>query len=112
MSAQHTPGPWSWNGAALWGAELDATHNGKTCMECGHCPSECGPSVLGVAGAGLEDEDEAWVPTDADKQLIAAAPDLLRVAELLVDWLNEEPGAHKLSDTARAAIAKATGIAS
>lgn len=41
--------------------------------------------------------------------LIAAAPELLRVAELLVDWLDEEPGAHKLCDTALAAIAKATG---
>lgn len=38
--------------------------------------------------------------------------DLLRVAELLVDWLDEEPGAHKLCDTARAAIAKATGTSS
>lgn len=38
-----------------------------------------------------------------------AAPDLLKVAELVVDWLDEEPGAHKLCDAARAAIAKAKG---
>jgi len=44
----------------------------------------------------------------ARAKLIAAAPDLLRVAELLVDWLNEDEGAHKLCDTARAAILKAT----
>ena len=48
---------------------------------------------------------------EADARLIAAAPELLRVAELVVDWLDEEPGAHKLYDTARAAIAKATGSA-
>jgi len=47
----------------------------------------------------------------ANARLIAAAPDLLRVAELLVSWLDEEPGAHKLCDAARAAVAKATGAA-
>lgn len=40
--------------------------------------------------------------------LIAAAPDLLRVAELLVDWLDEDEGAHQLCDAARSAISKAT----
>ena len=39
--------------------------------------------------------------------LAAAAPDLLRVAELLVSWLDEEEGAHKLCDAAIAAIRKA-----
>lgn len=46
---------------------------------------------------------------EQDARLIAAAPDLLRVAELVVDWLDEEPGSHKLCDAARAAIAKALG---
>lgn len=49
--------------------------------------------------------------TRANARLIAAAPDLLRVAELLVSWLDEEEGAHKLCDAARAAIAKAEGRA-
>jgi len=49
------------------------------------------------------------IVSPADARLIAAAPDLLRVAELLVDWLDEEEGAHALCDTARAAIAKARG---
>lgn len=45
---------------------------------------------------------------EANARLIAAAPDLLRIAELLVDWLDEEESAHKLCDAARSAIAKAT----
>jgi hypothetical protein len=47
--------------------------------------------------------------TVADARLIAAAPELLLVAQLFVspDW-NEEEGAHALYDIARAAIAKAT----
>ena len=49
------------------------------------------------------------MPMGANARLIAAAPDLLRVAELLVHWLDEEPSAHKLCDAARAAIARATG---
>ena len=47
---QHSPGPWRWNDAALYCAELDAVHRVdgvmKTCQECGHDPSECGPPVL------------------------------------------------------------------
>lgn len=45
---------------------------------------------------------------EANARLIAAAPDLLYVAELVVSWLDEEEGAHALCDKARAAIAKAT----
>lgn len=48
-------------------------------------------------------------PPDRGAALREAAPDLLRVAELLVDWLNEEEGAHKLCDVAHAAIRKAKG---
>lgn len=46
--------------------------------------------------------------TKENAALVSAAPDLLRVAELVVSWLDEEPGAHALCDTAREAIAKAT----
>lgn len=46
---------------------------------------------------------------EANARLIAAAPDLLEVAKLLVSWLDEEDGAHKLCDKARAAIRKAEG---
>lgn len=62
-----------------------------------------GGAVL-VANALGNTQEEA----ERRAQMIAAAHDLLRVAELLVDWLDEEEGAHALCDTARAAIAKAT----
>jgi hypothetical protein len=84
--AKHTPGPWHVDprAAARVCAGLD------TVASCGN-------------DSGLRD---AW---EANARLIAAAPDLLRVAHLLVSWLDEEEGAHKLCDAARAAIAKAEG---
>lgn len=87
-AAKHTPGPWRYQ------EESDAyTHivrAGENFFVC-----QLPQSTRGRA--------------EADARLIAAAPDLLRVAELLVSWLDEDEGAHKLCDTARAAIAKATG---
>ncbi|MEY5097317.1 MAG: hypothetical protein RJA36_36 [Pseudomonadota bacterium] len=115
MSAQHTPGPWGWGKHALWGAETGATHQGKTCLECGHAPYECGPPVLGVACEGLNDDGEDWTPSDADARLIAAAPDLLealREADRLYSTYGLQANAAACGpwiNAARAAIAKATG---
>lgn len=88
----HTPAPWRFDGdwhriPAIFGAD--------------------GKHVASVE----KDAREATPERAANAALIAAAPDLLRVAELLVDWLDEEEGAHKLCDTARAAIALAKGAA-
>jgi hypothetical protein len=85
----HTPGPWRYSGFGLFVKQ--------------DCGDRIGPIIARCAG---HDED---AESQANARLIAAAPELLRVAELLVDWLDEEPGAHKLCDTARAAIAKAAG---
>lgn len=70
----------------------------------------CGANILAETYAEIRHAGEdAKVEALSNAKLIAASPDLLRVAELLVSWLNEDEGAHKLCDEARAAIAKATG---
>lgn len=69
-----------------------------------HEPGDATPSIVAVATRGYEDG-----PSWTNARLIAAAPDLLRVAELLVDWLDEKPGGRALCDMALAAIAKAKG---
>lgn len=106
-----TPGPWKWSTDALWGAETEAIHDGKTCEESGHSPAACGPSVLGCCSYALardvmlddEPDDLSWTPSDADRRLIAAAPDmaeaLTKIAALPGERLDEAAG------IARAALA-------
>jgi hypothetical protein len=77
--------------------------------------NKTGPEIEACSGADsviarIQFDNRPGSLTDgnfADAKLIAAAPDLLRVAELVVSWLDEEEGAHKLCDAARAAISKA-----
>lgn len=85
--AKHTPGPWFAHGRYI------GTENHKSAI--GECRD--------INGNWSND-----APASENALLISAAPDLLRVAELVVSWLDEEEGAHALCDTARAAIAKAT----
>lgn len=89
MSAQHTPGPWDWNeGGRLF-------HS---------VPNLYSENVLVV-------HDPVWRPRDADRKLIAAAPELLAALEAVM----REFFPHATTDEypelrdARAAIAKATG---
>lgn len=86
MNAKHTPGPWNYGQESIdpewW--------------------------IVTIKGGLIVANVNARAHQEANARLIAAAPDLLRVAELLVSWLDEDEGAHKLCDTARAAIAKAT----
>lgn len=95
-AAKHTPGP--------WGTHFHPSH--------GHCITQLNehgnPKTNDIAVVFMAGNGRTREQCKADARLIAASPDLLRVAELLVDWLNEDEGAHKLCDTARAAIAKAT----
>lgn len=91
MSAQHTPGPWRRD---KYGNVVDANGEEVLFRSIGICASGSGERVARA---------------ERNTDLAVAAPDLLRVAELLVDWLDEEEGAHKLCDAARAAIAKAAG---
>lgn len=50
----------------------------------------------------------AQPPTEADADLIAAAPDLLAALQYIVAWNPEDWSAEQARDMARAAIAKAT----
>lgn len=95
----HTPGPWNWFCSSLWNDDLEV-------------------SVLGVAGLSLSQavvdggEDGEWVPSEADKRLIAAAPDLLAALIIARDRARGfmGDGADTLSlPEIDAAIAKATG---
>ncbi|WP_430256503.1 hypothetical protein [Neorhizobium sp. DAR64872/K0K18] len=87
-TSKHTPGPWGLTEDGDWlqlAGGQEPIVDGRYMSICVNCIS------------------------DADKRLIAAAPELLYVAELVVSWLDEDEGAHALCDKARAAIAKATG---
>ena len=93
MTAKHTTGEW----VAKW----CKYNEGVFIVQTMH------PSNRVIASFD-DDGDGAGEQSIADAKLIAAAPNLLRVAELLVDWLDEDEGAHQLCDAARAAISKAT----
>jgi hypothetical protein len=101
MSAQHTPGPWI----------VPHFARDEVKCNCGYVFSEFQHGMGSICDVNHGAEDEPVEIAKANARLIAAAPDLLRVAELLVDWLDEEEGAHRLCDVARTAIAKATGSA-
>lgn len=104
--SKHTPGPW--RATDMGGEHGWVVQSNLPCIN--------GLSAwVAVATVGAPHESDQMFggrDHEADARLIAAARELLRVAELLVDWLDEEPGAHKLCDAARAAIAKATEIPS
>jgi acetylornithine deacetylase/succinyl-diaminopimelate desuccinylase-like protein len=92
MTTQHTPGPWTTDGAARTG-DLDVI-------------SPAGRITL----IDCEFSDESEDVLTANARLISAAPDLLAAIEGL---LNALPSAttHPAIKAARAAIAKATGEA-
>ena len=81
---KHTPGPWHWDNDDLFHGDDKVLDFG-----CGCCT----------------DKD----PTDADKSLIAAAPDLLEALELMVDTYDDGGWPSSTLVIARAAIAKAKG---
>lgn len=110
-----TPGPWSWMGDSLWGAETGRTHAGETCLEAGHCPSECGPSVLAICSRELAEdvvnEDcPEWTVSKHDASLIAAAPDLYEaLVPLLMRWADPLSIQEHHWNAARDALKKARG---
>ena len=87
MADKHTPGPWKIGTPPHNGEQTVGTDQGL---------------MVAVATTG------AGVQTKANASLIAAAPDLLDVLEELV----AEFGVCGLTEKARAAIAKATGVQS
>lgn len=103
-AVKHTPGPWRVEEGTtlIWG---DCNPDDTTTYGMGYPIAECRMTPSASWARGPKKYEEA----EANTRLIAAAPDLLRAAELIVDWLDEEEGAHRLCDVARAAIAKAEG---
>lgn len=83
MNKQHTPGPWAWRNDTLCQATGNFLHLGKWIES------------PGLKGAGK-----------GNKELIAAAPELLDALEKCVKLLREDGATTKL---ALAAIAKAKG---
>jgi hypothetical protein len=98
MSAKHTPAPWRVEGRTVYGAKS------------GHIISH------GVNSHG--DGPEGYVcntsgTSEADAQLIAAAPDLLKALTLITEMDGDQPARSDwdMVRIARTAIAKATGAA-
>lgn len=92
MSTQHTPGPWHRNIRAA----------GKY------------PTVYAGRNAHIAVVKQAASPeeTEANIDLIAAAPDLLDALRMIADWADSnvaDPALNGPLGYARAAIAKATG---
>jgi hypothetical protein len=92
---QHSPGPWEWVGNSL---ESNAPGHYDAVLE---ATVSCGQFCYGgVAELAI---------SDADKRLIAAAPELLAALDELTDLEGPLPGDKAWHATALAAIAKATG---
>lgn len=78
-TSSHTPGPWRiWDDRCIWDKD---------------------------GGIVLQPFDHGLIVSDADLQLMAAAPDLLAALEDLLPWLED----CRMADGARTAIAKAKG---
>ncbi len=124
MSAKHTPGPWAVCHGSIYGPEFLPIHHGKTCIEAGHDPTECGPAIFNVLDQDIVADvkaghwDDAGYPKPEDLRLAAGAPLLLAgLQEALqiiktfhgpVEWetyWNHSPEMKRLRD----AIEKATG---
>lgn len=108
---EHTKGPWQ-----ITSISQDTGNIGVGCKEQRILIADVtnaasfGDMIAGAMRRGGGSFANADCHTQmANAMLIAAAPDLLYVAELVVSWLDEEEGAHALCDKARAAIRKATG---
>jgi hypothetical protein len=95
---KHTPGPWRWfNGCSWWRLGNGLCDGGEVIR----------PTV---ARDGWPD----LVVSDADKRLIAAAPELLEAAKTFIAWVDDVWGSAALSpktlaeyEKAKLAIAKA-----
>jgi len=102
--ARHTPGPWHWNGNTLLPVAGDfATSDVHSILDA--------DGGYGYLGSKLSD---TLAELDADRRLIAAAPDLLDALQVVVaDWTAQRERNGHLAPAwcrqARAAIAKATG---
>ena len=102
---KHTPGPWRTKREGFSTVYVEARIDGGLIQEV----AACGPT-----DAGLEQQE-------ANARLIAAAPELLEAAKLVLEWYEAEDNhsgtdfyqrmqmCRDSEDAVRAAIAKATG---
>ena len=98
MTTKHTPGPWKWMG-------IFELYQVKSICDGG----PFGESVISVCH---DDRGEYIEATDANRTLIAAAPDLLEALEAAHGYLVMMGTDHAdhIRGVCRAAIAKATGV--
>ena len=100
---QHTPGPWKVGGkAGLYCDDVQITSDKEPVAIAVPRRSYC---IMSLARRPPEE-------LAANALLIASAPDLLAAAELAVAWAEQVPAPYRdwpHIDSARAAIAKATG---
>ena len=119
---QHTPGPWDWYMSDRGGAMLATPDRGRLYVmqpvRCGMQGgtvrfSEWGEGARGRRGGVMRDAKEHLrdgVLMHPDALLIAAAPELLAALQRALNVLDAN-GAQDEANVARAAIAKAVGIA-
>ena len=104
-TARHTPGPWLWDGHTLKPAQPDPHRSAVHSI----LDAEGGFGFLG------SDVHQTCAELDADRVLIAAAPELLEALKLAAHCLQWHAAQHpagmdcKALEDARAAIAKAKG---
>lgn len=101
-ATSHTPGPWK--------VSHSVSHNGFTIWTDNGNRDEAYISVF-CAYSG-KDEKERRAKAKADADLVAAAPDLLRLAYQYRDDLHHPPSAdsrHRRIEAIESLIAKATG---
>lgn len=95
MTAQHTPGPWTFD------AESDKRHKQFAIMAgTGGLDGEGGKVAAVFAGFGAHFD---WAESEANARLIAAAPELLAALKTLVELGTDSPE----HQAAERAIAKA-----
>ena len=96
-TTRHTPGPWIWDGNTLRPEQPDPQRSQVHSI----LDADGGFGFLG------SDWRQTAAELDADRRLIAAAPELLEALQELRDWYQEFIGLPACA--ANAAIAKATG---
>lgn len=104
-TARHTPGPWLWDGNRLMPAQPDPHRSAVHSI----LDAEGGFGFLG------SDVHQTCAELDADRVLIAAAPDMLAALQAVAQKLGSRPygtGSYlpkPIRDVVFSAIAKATG---
>lgn len=104
-TARHTPGPWIWDDNTLRPANPNPdTSSVRSILD-----------AEGGYGFMFSDVNQTWAELDADRVLIAAAPDMLAALQAVAQKLGSRPygtGSYlpkPIRDVVFSAIAKATG---